>query len=397
MRILVLAPQPFYVERGTPIAVDLLVRTLAAAGHRVEVLAFHLGDTPTCGDVTVHRIPPVPFVRAVGPGLSLRKLVCDAVFGASLVRLLARRRFDVIHAVEESVFLAMLLAPRLGVPYVYDMDSSLPDQVLARAPWLRPAAPLLRAAERAAVRRSAAVAAVCDDLARRAWAAGARRVVLLRDVSLLPDVPPPPPEARAALRADLGAGPGDTLVLYVGNLEPYQGIDLLIDGFAAAAARDRSLRLAIVGGEAADVARYRRRVEAAGLMACARVVGPRPVARLREHLDAADILVSPRVGGTNTPMKLYSYLHAGRPVVATDLPTHTQVLTREAACLVKPEPRVLAAALLELAADPALRARLGAAGRALVERRHGRPVFVQQVTALYDGLAGGPAREEAAA
>ncbi|HEY8369897.1 MAG TPA: glycosyltransferase, partial [Thermodesulfobacteriota bacterium] len=223
MRILVLAPQPFYVERGTPIAVDLLVRTLAAAGHRVEVLAFHLGDTPTCGDVTVHRIPPVPFVRAVGPGLSLRKLVCDAVFGASLVRLLARRRFDVIHAVEESVFLAMLLAPRLGVPYVYDMDSSLPDQVLARAPWLRPAAPLLRAAERAAVRRSAAVAAVCDDLARRAWAAGARRVVLLRDVSLLPDVPPPPPEARAALRADLGAGPGDTLVLYVGNLEPYQG------------------------------------------------------------------------------------------------------------------------------------------------------------------------------
>ncbi|HEX7124335.1 MAG TPA: glycosyltransferase family 4 protein [Thermodesulfobacteriota bacterium] len=396
MRILVLAPQPFYVERGTPIAVDLLIRTLAAAGHRVEVLAFHLGDTPTYGDVTVHRIPPVPFVRAVGPGLSLRKLVCDAVFGASLVRLLARRRFDAIHAVEESVFLAMALAPRLGVPYVYDMDSSLPDQVLARAPWLRPVAPLLRAAERAAVRRSAAVAAVCDDLARRAAAGGARRVVLLRDVSLLPDAPPPPPEARAALRADLGAGAGETLVLYVGNLEPYQGIDLLVDGFAAAAARDRSLRLAVVGGEAADVARYRRRVEAAGLAARARVVGPRPVARLREHLDAADVLVSPRVGGTNTPMKLYSYLHAGRPVVATDLPTHTQVLTREAARLVRPEPAALAAALLELAADPALRARLGAAGRALVERRHGRPVFVQQVTALYDGLAGGPAREAAA-
>jgi glycosyltransferase involved in cell wall biosynthesis len=396
MRVLVLAPQPFYIERGTPIAVDRLVRTLADAGHEVEVLAFHLGETPVYRNVTVHRIPRVPFVRAVGPGLSARKLLCDAVFAVSLVRLLARRRFDAIHAVEESVFLAMVLGPLLGVPYVYDMDSSLSDQVLADAPSLHPVAPLLRAAERAAVRRSAAVAAVCDDLARRAEADGARRVVLLRDISLLPEGPPPAPAARAALRADLGAGPAETLVLYVGNLEPYQGIDLLVDGFAAAAARDPSLRLAVAGGAAADVARYRRRVESAGLAGRARVVGPRPVARLGEHLDAADILVSPRVQGTNTPMKLYSYLHAGRPVVATDLPTHTQVLTGEVALLVPPEPAALAAALLRLTTDAPLRARLGAAGRALVEQRHGPAAFTRQVIALYAWLEGPLVQEVAA-
>lgn len=396
MRVLVLAPQPFYVERGTPIAVDRLVRTLAGAGHEVEVLAFHLGETPVYRNVTVHRIPRVPFVRAVGPGLSARKLLCDAVFAVSLVRLLARRRFDAIHAVEESVFLAMVLGPLLGVPYVYDMDSSLSDQVLADAPSLHPVAPLLRAAERAAVRRSAAVAAVCDDLARRAEADGARRVVLLRDTSLLPEGPPPAPAARAALRADLGAGPAETLVLYVGNLEPYQGIDLLVDGFAVAAARDPSLRLAVAGGAAADVARYRRRVESAGLVGRARVVGPRPVARLGEHLDAADILVSPRVQGTNTPMKLYSYLHAGRPVVATDLPTHTQVLTGEVALLVPPEPAALAAALLRLTTDAALRARLGAAGRALVEQRHGPAAFTRQVITLYAWLEGPLVQEVAA-
>lgn len=387
MRILVLAPQPFYVERGTPIAVDLLVRTLADAGHEVDLLAFHLGATPSYANVTVHRIPRVPFVRAVGPGLSAPKLLLDGLFAASLVRLLATRRFDVIHAVEESVFLASLLAPLVRVPYVYDMDSSLADQVLAKVPRLRLLAPALRAAERAAVRRSAVVAPVCDDLARRAEADGARRVVLLRDVSLLPDGPAPSPGARADLRADLGAGPADTLVLYVGNLEPYQGIDLLLDGLGRAAAEDAALRLAIAGGTPADVERYRRRAEAAGLAGRVRLVGPRPLARLREHLDAADILVSPRVQGTNTPMKLYSYLHAGRPVLATDLPTHTQVLTDEVACLVAPEAGALAAGLLRLAADPALRARLGAAGRALVEARHGREAFATQVAALYAGLA----------
>ncbi len=144
MRILVLAPQPFYVERGTPIAVDLLVRTLAEAGHEVDLLAFHLGTTPAYPNVTVHRIPRLPFVRAVGPGLSTKKLLCDLVFAGSLVRLLARRRFDAIHAVEESVFLAMLLGPALGVPYVYDMDSALSDQVLAKLPALTPLASLLR-------------------------------------------------------------------------------------------------------------------------------------------------------------------------------------------------------------------------------------------------------------
>ena len=69
-------------------------------------------------------------------------------------------------------------------------------------------------------------------------------------------------------------------------------------------------------------------------------------------MQAADLLVSPRIRGTNTPLKIYSYLRSGKPIVATNLLTHTQVLTPEIAVLVEPTPERFAAAILELIENP---------------------------------------------
>ncbi len=54
--------------------------------------------------------------------------------------------------------------------------------------------------------------------------------------------------------------------------------------------------------------------------------GQRPAEEIPRYLDAATVLVSPRASGTNTPLKIYQYLRSGRPIVATRLRTHTQVL-----------------------------------------------------------------------
>ena len=109
MKVLLLAPQPFYQERGTPIAVDLVVRTLSAQGDEVDVLAYHEGSDVQYPGVRVHRIPRLPFVRRVGPGPSWKKLCCDAVFFVTALRMAARTRYDLVHAVEESVFIAMVI------------------------------------------------------------------------------------------------------------------------------------------------------------------------------------------------------------------------------------------------------------------------------------------------
>ena len=130
MRILLIAPQPFYQERGTPIAVDLLLRVLSERGDEVHVATFHEGADVNYPGVTLHRIAPPPLVRNVPPGFSAKKLICDAALFFLVNRLVGEVRPQLVHAVEESVFFARHIWRRCGIPYVYDMDSSLARQLV---------------------------------------------------------------------------------------------------------------------------------------------------------------------------------------------------------------------------------------------------------------------------
>lgn len=179
------------------------------------------------------------------------------------------------------------------------------------------------------------------------------------------------------------------LILYVGNLEAYQGIDLLLESFALARQQQSGLAadLVIIGGQPADIATYRERVQQLQITAAVHFLGPRPIEDLAGYLQQADVLVSPRIKGKNTPMKLYSYLDSGRAVLATDLPTHTQLLTSQVAYLAAPTPAAFATGLLRLIDDPDLRQQLGAAGRELIATQFSYEVYTRKVNGLFDWLA----------
>ena len=65
-----LAPHPFYQERGTPIAVDLLLTALSKRNAQIDVITFHEGQDRFYPHVTLHRIPRLPFIKGVRPGFS---------------------------------------------------------------------------------------------------------------------------------------------------------------------------------------------------------------------------------------------------------------------------------------------------------------------------------------
>jgi glycosyltransferase involved in cell wall biosynthesis len=383
MRILVIAPQPFYQERGTPIATRLLIEALQSAGHEVDVLTYHVGDDPGLPGVRVFRAPAVPFVRDVPIGFSVRKLLCDLALGWRLLTLTRRHRYDVLHAVEEAVFLSLLVRGVSRV--VYDMDSSLPEQLLGKYRSLHRLDGLLRRLERFAIARSDLVLAVCEDLAARVRSYSTTTPVdVLEDVSLLD-------EAGAGtvedLRGDLPAN--GALALYVGNLEHYQGVDLMLDAIAAVTA-PTPLKVVAVGGNPAAVAAYRARAAALGIGDTVTFIGARPLKDLGAYLMQADVLVSPRCSGHNTPMKLYSYLAAGKAVLATRIRSHTQVLTDDCALLVEPTAPALAAGLEVLLHSPALREQLGLAARRLAATRYSVTHFRESVASAYRRLAIAP-------
>src|SRR3970282_1388016 len=95
-------------------------------------------------------------------------------------------------------------------------------------------------------------------------------------------------------------------------------------------------RLVLAGGKPDQVARAKAQARGAGIGAATISAADRPSGEFPPYLLAADVLASPRSRGTNTPLKIYQYLRSGKPIVATRLLTHTQVLSDETAILTAP-------------------------------------------------------------
>ncbi|MCB9030616.1 MAG: glycosyltransferase [Deltaproteobacteria bacterium] len=391
MNILFLAPQPFFQERGTPMAVRLALEVLSmrfrgTKENNIDLLTYHEGTDVKMPQVNLHRIPKIPFVNSVSPGISLKKIICDIFFlfkAISLVRKRSDQNYDVVHAVEESVFIALLIKWIFKIPYIYDMDSSLAMQVTEKWFLLRPLDPVLSYFEKLAVKNSLAVVPVCDALAVIADRHGSSDTHILRDISML-DLTNLPDQN--ALRKEVGLKDDDVLILYIGNLEHYQGIDLLVESFAKVTDKSKKAHLVIIGGTEEHVEFYKQKAKNLKIADQTHLLGPRPVNHLSTYLLSADILVSPRTKGNNTPMKIYSYLHSGTAIVATDLPTHTQVMNKEVSVLVPATVRDYADGLLSLVEDEGLRKSLGQKAHQLAENEYTFEVFTQRLNDLYDRI-----------
>lgn len=365
-----LAPHPFFQARGTPLAVRNVLEFLSSRGHQLDLLTFHEGENVDIPNCRIHRIPRPFGIRNIRAGFSIKKVVCDVFMFAKCFRMVRRNRYDLIHAVEESAFIAAAMQGLTGIPYVYDMDSSLAEQLVEAYPALQFAFPVLRRCERLAVRQSMGVLTVCaalEDIAQRH--APDKPIGRVEDITLLGPAMALLGNGQSAdpvLPAEVNAKA--PVAMYVGNLEPYQGIGLMLEGFRHTLIRVPEAHLVIVGGLEEDITRYRRRAQQLGILSRVHFLGPKPIASLDALLRRADVLVSPRVRGLNTPMKIYSYLDSGSPVLATRLRTHTQILNDHTAYLVAPNPEALGDGLAVLLTDPALRDRLAKQAKAYVQQ-----------------------------
>jgi glycosyltransferase involved in cell wall biosynthesis len=341
VKILFLAPQPFFEVRGTPLAVLHMTQALASLGHSVDLLTFPQGEAIPLEGVRHLRSPRLPVGR-VKAGPSLAKMALDVPFLAEAAWRLRSGGYDVVHAVEEAAHLIAPFARRFAVPLVMDVDSSIPHQL--RYSGFATRGPLLRLAERLegyALRHSAAAITVCTSLTEgvRSRAPGLP-VFQVEDPPLVEPGTTPPPEAVETLRRELTLGPWP-VVLYSGNFEAYQGVELLLEALAHVP----QVQLLLMGGRPGDVARMKAEARARGIGERTVFSGQRPPSELPLFLAVADVLVSPRAKGENTPFKIFTYIASGKPLVATRIPTHTQLLDDTTALLVDPTPRALAAGL----------------------------------------------------
>ncbi|MBK8970397.1 MAG: glycosyltransferase family 4 protein [Hahellaceae bacterium] len=386
MNVLLLAPHPFYQDRGTPIAVDLLIKVLTEAGHTVDCLCFSEGTDRNYPNFRLFRAHGIPEVEGIRPGFSVKKLYMDLFFFFKFIGLFIRNRYDVVHAVEESAFMAMVVCKLFRRKFIYDMDSSMVTQLLDKSEKLRSMEGSLRWLESLPMRTAEAVVPVCDALADEVKKYRKDGIFILKDVSLVDNTPPSVDPANA-LREQYGIkGP---VLMYIGNLESYQGIDLMLESFALAVREVPESCLIVIGGEDEHIAGYQKKAKALGLEQKALFLGKRPVSQINDFMSQADLLVSPRVHGVNTPMKVYSYLDSGIAVLATRLPTHTQVMTDEFGFLAADTAEAFSTAMIEALKSPKLRAEKAKAAKAMIAREHSIEAFSRQLKVVYDYVGRG--------
>ena len=118
-RVLMVAPQPFYEDRGTPIAIRHVLEALSKAGHLVDMLTFSAGSDISLPGLRILRVGGLFGIKNIPIGFSLKKLLLDVVMTFALLRKLRKPDYWCVHAVEEAVFPALVIGRHRGVPVIY--------------------------------------------------------------------------------------------------------------------------------------------------------------------------------------------------------------------------------------------------------------------------------------
>ena len=391
-----LAPEPFFEPRGTPFSEYHRIKAIGELGHHVDLVTYPIGRDVPLPNLRIFRALRPPFVRKVRIGPSFTKVVLDGLMLPTILRRVMTTRYDAIHSHEEMGLVGVWLARLLGIPHLYDMHSSLPQQLsnfkYSRSSLLRR---VFSWAEDQMVHKSVVVVTICQELQDTVDRMGiAERALLIENV-MGGDVEDAPSLGPADVRRQWGVPPDAPVALYTGTFEAYQGVELLIDAAARLANTHPHARVLVVGGEASQVDAARERARQSGASRIMVFTGQQPARDIPAFVEACDILVSPRIRGTNTPLKIYSYLRSGKPIVATDLLTHTQVLSPEVARLVPVDPQAFAATVGELIDRPDERTRLARAARVLAEEKYSREAYVRRTARAYEMLMGGTLAPEA--
>ncbi len=380
MKILMIAPEPFFEPRGTPFSEYFRIKALTELGHEIDLATYPLGKDVEMPGLKIYRSLPIPFFKKVAVGPSWGKIFLDFFLFFTVMKLLLKNRYDCIHTHEEACFWGAILSRLWKIPHVYDMHSSLPQQFvnfgIIRSKVIHR---MLEIFENQALKSSDAIIAICPYLAEHVVNAGIKRKVFVIENT---------PQADTLLSDSTGPAPqhkgfdGRKVVLYAGTFEAYQGLDLLIESVSIVAKKRPDVLFLMIGADKNTIRQYRKMSEDLDVTENVELMEKIPAGEVSQYFEIADVLVSPRKSGTNTPLKIYSYLRSGKPIVATNLVTHTQVLNPEIAILTAPDSKSFGEGILEALENPGVSDMVKRA-RQVAEEKYSYTEYLAKTRRLY--------------
>ncbi len=329
-----LAPTSFFADYGCHVRILEEAKVLQQLGHQVTIATYHNGDPVS--DLDIRRTLPIPWRRNFLVGSSRHKLVFDVLLGLKALELLARGRYDVIHAhLHEGALIGLVLGRLFGVPMVFDFQGSLTGEMLDHH-FLRlqsPAYRLFRRLETWIVRHAPVIftsSVNAEQLLREEFGCTPEQVHVLPDCVNADAFRPAQsyaPEDLAALRAELGIPVGRKLIVYLGLLAEYQGTGLLLEAMRRILNLRQDVHLLLMGFPNEE--QYKQQARDLGIAAHVTFTGRMPYPQAPRYLALGDVAVAPKLSLTEGAGKLLNYMAVGLPVVAFDTPVAREYLGHE--------------------------------------------------------------------
>ena len=359
-----IAPTPFFADRGCHVRIYEEARALKAQGCQVEVCTYHLGDERP--GLTTHRTPRIPWYRKLSAGPSWHKLYIDLLLLAKALAVARRFRPDVIHGhLHEGAALGWLVGRLLGVPVVGDFQGSLSGEMKAHRfiperGWLyRFVAHNEGWIDRLPQVAVASCGDVADELRQRFNVPHVITALDGVDVDVF----------RPGLPAGELAGlvpAGRRAVVYLGVLSAYQGVDHLLEAVPLVRRRVPEAYFLIMGYP--RVEHYQARARELGVAGHVAFPGRIDYDAAARYLALGEVAVGPKLSETESNGKLYNYMACALPTVAFDTPPSREILGDLGVYAPRGDVQALAAGIASLLAEPEAARRRGQALRRRVEK-----------------------------
>ena len=381
LRVLVIAPTPFFGDRGCHVRIYEEVRALGAFGVESVVVTYPTGqDLP---DVRTARAWAVPGIKAGPLGFSPGRPILDLAVLLAAHREIQRFRPHLLHAhLHEGIAIGVVLRAWHRLPLIADLQGSLTAEMVDQGVMGSGGvmARLMRAVERWLVRRPDRTLTSSSHGVRLLTALGVDRGSVISFPDGVDIEAFRPEQADSALVERLGLV-GKRVVVFLGVLTDYQGVDLLLDIAAIMARTNPDVHLLVLGYPNEE--RYRAEAKARGLDTVMSFPGRVPYADAARWLSVGEIAVSPKRAITEANGKLLNYMACGLPVVASDSLVNRELLGESGVYAPIDDAEAFAARLLDLLADPVRAREIGAALRVRAETEYAWPSLAKRLEGAY--------------
>ena len=385
-KILVLAPTPFFADRGCHMHIAEQAYALERKGYKVQIVTYHLGrDLP---GLHITRSVRVPWYKKLGPGPSWHKFYVDPLLLITAWKTALQFKPDIIHAhLHEGAVLGWILKKLLNIPLVFDMQGSLTGELIAhnfplvKTTWLTN---MWYAIETYIDHMADAVLVQSTEMREESehkFSIPVEKIFMAYDgVSTQVFTPG---ERDSALAHKLGVPDNKKVIVYLGGLSPHKGVDILLEAFPLVLREVSDAFLLLMGYPNEE--HYRMRVEDMGLTSSVKVTGRVMYEDAPAYLRLGDIAVAPKRSQTEANGKIYNYMATGLPTIAFDTIMNREVLGNLGVYVYDfNNPQGLAKAMIELLNNDSRRKELANSVREKAVKDYSWDAVAERITRAYE-------------